>query len=80
LPLVVGAGDAMRPLFRLGQRRQQHGRQDGDNRNNHQQLDESESVFLSRFHRFRFFRTFGRPLCGSLSLNDDRALIAIKHH
>ncbi len=37
------------PLLRLGQRRQQHGRQDGDNGYDHEQLDQGEPRRTGRF-------------------------------
>jgi hypothetical protein len=39
---VVETVDALRLRFRLAQRRQQHGGQDRNNGNDHQQLDEGE--------------------------------------
>ena len=37
------------PLFRVGQRRQQHRRQDGDDRNHHQQFNQRETERSSSF-------------------------------
>ena len=48
LLVVVYAGDTVRLGLGLGQRRQQHASENRDNRNNHQQLNQGETVSL--FH------------------------------
>src|SRR5439155_8761782 len=41
---VAGAGSLVRLLPRLGKDREEDGRQDGDDRNNHQQLDQRKAT------------------------------------
>jgi hypothetical protein len=45
---VADVVDRIGPAFRLGQRRQQHGREDGDDGDDHQQFNQSEPVHLGR--------------------------------
>ena len=45
LPEVAETGDAVGLFLGLGQRRQKHGRQNGDDGDDHQQFDQRESAF-----------------------------------
>ena len=50
---VVNALDAERASLGFGERGQQHGRQDRDDRDNHEQFDEGERPYFTEFlHMF----------------------------
>ena len=49
---VAGAIDDVGLLLGLGERRQQHGRQDGDDGDDHQKFNQGEPASMFRFQRF----------------------------
>ncbi|HTB82436.1 MAG TPA: hypothetical protein VK742_02170, partial [Candidatus Sulfotelmatobacter sp.] len=51
LPQVTETLCTFCPLLGAGQCRQQHGGKNGDNGNNHQQLDQREPAFIEAFNR-----------------------------
>ena len=49
LPHIVQTLDRLRPGFDSGQCGQQHGREDDDDRNNHEKFDEREGINAAAF-------------------------------
>jgi hypothetical protein len=63
---IVHALDAQCASFGFRQRRQQHGRQDGDDRDNDEQFNQSERPYFTEFlHMTWFCFVFGKQSANS---------------